>query len=353
MRQRAITQPGARYATVAVAVFVWAGGGAGPAGAAGIPPAVGHPVVHGPSVGVRLIDVPARAAADPRARLYIVDHVNPGTLVRRRIEISGGGAAAHILVYPDAATIAKGSFLGARGHTANDLTSWTSVAPHTVDLRADHTTDVTVTIAVPSDAAPGERYGVIWAETRSAPVAAAKGNVSQVNRVGVRVYLSVGPGAPPAAQFTIESLTAERSPGGQPVVVAAVHNTGGRALDISGAVRLSHGPAGLSAGPFPATLGTSLAPGETEPVRTILDKRLPRGPWAADITLRSGLLEHKARATINFPDSGASPAVPVVPQRATSWKSPAIAAALLALTIASITFARRRGRPRVVHRRSA
>jgi hypothetical protein len=206
---------------------------------------------------------------------------------------------------------------------------------------------VTVTIAVPSDAAPGERYGVIWAETRSAPVAAANENVSQVNRVGVRIYLSVGPGAPPAANFIIESLTAERSPGGQPVVVAAVHNIGGRALDINGTVRLSHGPAGLRAGPFPAALGTTLALGATEPVTTVLDKRLPPGPWVADITLRSGLIEHTTRATITFPETGASPAIPVVPHP-TTWPYPAIAAALLALAGVAIAFARHRRHPRVV-----
>ena len=123
-----------------------------------------------------------------------------------------------------------------------------------------------MTITVPSDAAPGEQYGVVWAEARSAPVAG--GGVIQVSRVGIRLYVSVGPGGAPAADFTIDSLTANRSADGQPTVLATVHNTGGRALDMSGTLQLLAGPGGLSAGPFPATLGTTLAIGDTEPSRS-------------------------------------------------------------------------------------
>ena len=100
----------------------------------------------------------------------------------------------------------------------------------------------------------------------------------QVSRVGIRLYLSVGPGGSPAADFTIDSLTAVRSPDGQPMVLATVHNTGGRALDMSGTLELSDGPGGLSAGPFPATLGTTLGIGDTEPVTIALDEADPHRP---------------------------------------------------------------------------
>ncbi len=33
----------------------------------------------------------------------------------------------------------------------------------------------------------------------------------------------------------------------------------------------------------------------------MLDKQIPDGPWHALVTLRSGLLERSARATVNFP----------------------------------------------------
>jgi hypothetical protein len=125
----------------------------------------------------------------------------------------------------------------------------------------------------------------VCAEARSAPIDG--GGVIQVSRVGIRLYLSVGPGGPPAANFTIDSLKARRSPDGRPLVVAMVHNTGGRALDMNGPLQLLAGPGGLSAGPFPATLGVTLAIGDTEPVTIPLDKQLPAGPWNAQITLHS------------------------------------------------------------------
>jgi hypothetical protein len=89
-------------------------------------------------------------------------------------------------------------------------------------------------------------------------------------------------------------------------VVAAVHNTGGRALDMNGSMELRNGPGGLNAGPFPASLGITLPIGATEPVTIALDKALPNGPWDARITLRSGLLEETATANLTFPGPGSS-----------------------------------------------
>jgi hypothetical protein len=259
-------------------------------------------------IGLRLLDAPANAGNDPRARLYIVDHLAPGTVIHRRVEVSNTtDSTMHVALYSSAATIEKGSFLGAAGHTPNDVSLWTSVDPAASDIPAGGHVAPIITISVPDDAPPGEQYGVVWAEVRSEPV--ADGGVLQVSRVGIRIYLSVGPGGAPAADFTIESLTAERSSDGQPIVLATVHNIGGRALDMSGTLKLLAGPGGLSAGPFPARLGTTLRVGGTEAVTIALDDAVPAGPWDARITLRSGLLARSARATITFPASGASPSV--------------------------------------------
>jgi hypothetical protein len=293
-------------------------------------------------IGLRLLDAPADAGNDPRARLYIVDHLAPGTTIQRHIEISNSTPTSeHIVLYPAAATIAKGSFLGAAGHTPNEVSTWTSIDPGASDVPAGERVTATVTIDVPRDAAPGEQYGVVWAEASSPSTG---GGVTLVHRVGIRIYLSVGPGGPPAADFTIDSLTAERSPEGHPMVRATVHNTGGRALDMSGTLELTAGPGGLSAGPFPATLGTTLAIGDTQPVTIVLDEKIPAGPWDARISLRSGLLERSARATINFPAAGASPSVRTTPVRP-GWLSAAIAALavilLLGITTLLVVRARR------------
>ena len=282
------------------------------------------------SIGVRLVDVPADDQGDPRARIYIVDHLAPGTEIIRRIEISNStGNTTRIGLYAAAAAIENGSFLGAHGHTPNDLSTWTKVTPEAIDLPPGGLQMATVTITVPGDAAPGEQYAVIWAEARSAPSEGSSGGgVTQVNRVGIRLYISVGPGGPPAADFTIDSLTAERSADGRPMVLATVHNVGGRALDMNGTLELLNGPGGLSAGPFPAVLGTTLARGDTESVVIALDPKLPAGPWDATITLRSGLVERTAEATITFPEAGAAAPVETTSGFA-GWMYVAIAALLL------------------------
>jgi hypothetical protein len=123
--------------------------------------------------------------------------------------------------------------------------------------------------------------------------------------------ISVGPGGAPATAFSIESFTAERDTSGTPLVEATVRNTGGRAVDLRGTLILTDGPAGLTAGPFPVPLGTTLAIGDVEPVTIGLDKQLPAGPWEAHLTLTSGLLTENAHATLIFPTSGAGPTVMV------------------------------------------
>jgi hypothetical protein len=273
------------------------------------------------SLGLQLLDVPVAARLDPRARLYIVDHVAPGSTITRRVQVSNTTAATiRVRLYPAAASIARGAFAGAAGHRRNELSTWTRVRPGAVTVGPGEHRTARVTINVPSDAAPGERYGAVWAETRTGPSAGS--GIAQVSRVGIRIYLSVGRGGPPAANFAIEGLTAVRDRSGRPGIVARVRNTGGRALDMYGTLALSDGPAGLSAGPYPARLGVTLAIGDTEPVAISLDSRLPRGPWNARVKLRSGLISRRAHATLTFPATKGtvpgSTSVPWLPLAATA-----------------------------------
>lgn len=319
-------------------------GGAAGASASGSAPGTAATQVDNGSVGLRLVDVPVSAKDDPRARSYVIDHLAPGTVIERRVEVSNTtSSTTHVVLYPAAATIVDDSFLGSEGHTPNDLSTWTSVDPGTSEVPAGGLATATVTIAVPKDAPPGEQYGVVWAEVSSAPNDAG---VTTVNRVGIRLYIHVGPGSAPAADFTIDSLTAERSADGDPVVRANVTNTGGRALDMSGTLTLGNGPGGLSAGPFDATLGSTLAVGATGPVMIVLDDRLPAGPWDASITLRSGLVERTASATITFPDVGAAAAVPT-DSPLPLWLVPlVVATTLMLLILVGLVVALRRRRRR-------
>ena len=159
-----------------------------------------------------------------------------------------------------------------------------------------------------------------------------------MSRVGIRLYISVGPGGAPAADFVIDSAaTRSGRPTALPMVVATVRNTGGRALDMNGTVALARGPGGLSAGPFPARLGTTLGIGDTERVTTFLDRQMPLGPWAARVTLRSGLVQRKAHATITFPDARG--------ESSDHWIALAVGLLLLMLLAAGMTRRRHRRVP--------
>jgi len=185
----------------------------------------------------------------------------------------------------------------------------------------------TVTISVPAAASSGGHYAVIWAEVSSpAPPA---GGVTLVNRVGVRVYISIGAGGAVRSSFGISQLTAQRSPSGQPLVVANVRNSGGRPLEIRGQLTLSRGPAGLRAGPFPVRLAEALAPGRSQRATVRLDARLPRGPWRARLELSSGSVQRHAEARLTFPQIA-----PVTSQRGKQF----VIALLVLLVFAAAAF---------------
>lgn len=266
--------------------------------------ATGGPAIadrsHRNGIRLRLIDAPVRARADSRAWRYIIDHLAPGSVIHRRVEVANlTGSPRHLSLYAAAGDVRSGRFQFAPGRTSNELSTWTATNRRELTLGAHARSMVVTTITVPDDAAPGERYAVIWAQT--ATPAPPGGGVTEVNRVGVRVYLSVGRGNPPPSDFTIDSITAQRSPSGQQIVLAQVRNTGGRALDLGGDMRLTRGPGSLSAGPFKVQVGTTLLPGDSGPVTVGLDEQVPDGPWRARIRLESGLTKRAAEATITFP----------------------------------------------------
>ncbi|MFF3446684.1 peptidase [Streptomyces sp. NPDC002667] len=273
---------------------------------AGVTRAAGAPSPDDPTahrtIGIRLLDAPESRRADPRAQAYIVDHLAPGSTIERRVEVfNESPEPMHVDLYAAAATIAKGRFTFARGRTPDELTGWTSLDRTGLDLAASATARVRTTIRVPKDAAEGERYGVVWAQTGTP--ADRSHTVTMLGRVGVRMYIDVGPGGEPPSDFKIDGIRSTRAADGRAEVHARIHNTGGRALDISGALSLRDGPSGLRAGPFAARTGTSLAPGDAAEVVVPLDARLPDGPWTVALTARSGLVERTARAKVTFPDS--------------------------------------------------
>ena len=259
-------------------------------------------------VGVRLVDVPVATADNPRARTYIIDHVRPGRQIERRIEVVNHGTTKQtVSLYPAAARVEKGAFVGEEGRTQNELSSWTALSDPSVTLGPGGRAFVKVTVSIPDSAVRGERYGVVWAEMAPRK---DSGGVINIGRVGIRLYVSTGPGGTPSTDFDIVSLTAVRDQSNVPIVQATVRNTGERALDLRGSLTLSDGPAGLSAGPFSIPSGSTLGIGDTQSVQVPLDPQVPAGPWRVKLTLTSGVTTRTAEATLSFPlDPGTGPEV--------------------------------------------
>jgi hypothetical protein len=259
-------------------------------------------------LGIGLLEVPRATLSDPRARNYIIDVVKPGADFTRTFQVCNGtDRPLAVELYPDAAAITSGNFVLAPGRGTNDLASWMTVTPASLTVPSGKAVVAKVRITVPDDASAGERYAGVIADSP----AIGNGGVSVGGRVGIRVYLDVSTGGAPKSDFTIDSLQAVRRTDGTPAVLAKVHNTGARALDMRGTLTLSDGPGGLSAGPFDAQLGTTLAPGDTAPVAVPLNKAISGGPWHAVISMRSGLLERRAEGDLTFPDKADSAASPV------------------------------------------
>ncbi|MEV4755699.1 hypothetical protein AB0J86_11390 [Micromonospora sp. NPDC049559] len=252
---------------------------------------------------MQLLEAPVNRRNDPRAQRSIVDHLPPGTTINRRVLVKNeSGRPLKVDLYPEAATIDHGAFQYGGEQADNELTSWISLDRRTVELPPQSETRARVTIQVPMTAPAGERYGVVWAAVATGTDPSA--SVHKVHRVGVRVYLDIGPGGEPRSDFTIGDIVPSRDVQGVPSVSIGVRNTGGRALDMTGSVNLSDGPAGMRAGPFQVASGTTLAPGQAGQVLARLPAEISNGPWKIEINLRSGTVTRSVTATISFPDPG-------------------------------------------------
>jgi hypothetical protein len=290
------------------------------------------------SVAIKLVEGPSSRAGDPRASQYVVDHLEPGARITRRIQVDNRtDDEATIQLYAAAASVEGGAFHFADGRTGNELTGWTTVSPPSVVIPAGRSAEATVTVTVPATVQGGERYAVIWAEL---PGAAGENGITVVNRVGIRMYLSVGGSQEPPTSFELTTLTPLRAGDGRPAVEIAACADGGRAVDLSATVDLVDGPGGTSAGPFRSSGATTLAPGECGAVTVPAPADLPRGPWKAKATLRSGAVERTAEAPITFPaSSGAGKARTVTAEQATEsggGRLLALLAALLLVLVAAM-----------------
>src|ERR1700759_2766495 len=247
--------------------------------------------------GIKLLQAPASEAGDPGADIYVTDHLNPGTDVKRDFQVSNtGDNKVTLSLYPAAAAVTGGTFKFAAGHTQNSVTTWVQLSRKSVTLAPHSTATVTATVDVPKDASSGNQYGVIWAEQDMK----GAGNVNLVSRVGIRMYLNIGPGGAPPAGFTVGTPTTSKAANGTHLISVPVKNTGGRAIDVRGSVSLANGPGGLQAGPFNPQSMDTLAPRQSHPVTFALSSKLPDGPWQATFTFKSDLITKTEKVTLNL-----------------------------------------------------
>ncbi|MEA3055104.1 MAG: hypothetical protein QOD30_536, partial [Actinomycetota bacterium] len=98
-------------------------------------------------LGIQLLEAPVSEKDDPRARVYVIDHVRAGASFTRRLGIVNDTPnPMHTELYVAPAAIDGGSFVvGARTDTG-ELATWGTMTPPSADLKARETRDVTLHI---------------------------------------------------------------------------------------------------------------------------------------------------------------------------------------------------------------
>ncbi|HEX2040054.1 MAG TPA: hypothetical protein VHF47_10030 [Acidimicrobiales bacterium] len=221
---------------------------------------------------VRPVDTPQRE------RSYVVRTVAPGIGFDDRLEARNlTDAPLDLVVEPvDAVVTADGSF--APGTTTTAEGGWLRVTPERLRVPARGSVRVALRVDVPADAAPGDHIAAVVvrkAETPSGP------GVHVVNRVGVRVYLTVTPPAAPtprrAFEFRALRWTGERT------FAADVANVGDLLVEPLGTLTIARGDFATTV--EVPVLGT-VPPGAvtTLPVRS--DGSLERGTYEARLRLQ-------------------------------------------------------------------
>jgi hypothetical protein len=143
----------------------------------------------GGGIGIGLVNIPASFANTPNSAEWILERLTPATTTTRDFQvINSTDKSMFVVIYPGAATNNKVVFVGAPRGVTNELTSWSTVTPKSATIPAHQRIQGSITITVPTDAVPNMQYGLIWAQT----TVGTSGGVTQVNRVGIRMYDPVG-----------------------------------------------------------------------------------------------------------------------------------------------------------------
>ena len=244
-------------------------------------------------IGIEIVDDDAATSSDLRARSYLIDDITPGGHLERTVRVVNDSREdRRVHVYSGPAEIRDGVF-AVDDPSGPDISEWIVPGKDTLDLRAGESTEMTVAIDLPRDAPEGEFYGAVWAELRSP---SPDGSLTIANRVGVRVYLSVGSGDASPPDFTISNLRLDTS-ADTAELRAEVANTGSTAVDLTGAATLTSVGGAMTLGPLPSEMLT-LAPGQAGTAVFRIPNTPTEGTWSTQATLTSGIVSRTAHGDV-------------------------------------------------------
>src|SRR3954464_8535974 len=88
-----------------------------------------------PGLGIRLLEAPTALANDPRAHIYIIDHLAPGTTIKRKVQVSDGTVnPLDVSLYAAGSQIKGGVWSPFSGNQPDELSQWISMSPASVHL---------------------------------------------------------------------------------------------------------------------------------------------------------------------------------------------------------------------------
>ena len=146
---------------------------------------VAHSAEQDGLVGIRA--VPTASSTDDRG--FFVEEAAKGSTIVRHVAVSNRtDAPVRVRLYAGPAEMQGDNFVFADRGEASEATRWTRVTPGTVDVQPGREVRAKVRITVPDGAKVGDHFAVVWAELSNGEEA----GLNVVNRVGVRLYLTVG-----------------------------------------------------------------------------------------------------------------------------------------------------------------
>src|SRR3954447_8410352 len=88
-----------------------------------------------PGLGIRLLEAPTSLADDPRAHVYVIDHLAPGTTITRKVQVTDGTTSPlDVALYAGGSEIKGGVWSPLEGRTPDELSQWISVNPSSIHL---------------------------------------------------------------------------------------------------------------------------------------------------------------------------------------------------------------------------